>query len=126
MASSEKENIAVCPQGFLRSWGLGFNLRAELPGNEETGGGLGPCSTFSSAPSLGLSLAQLAERLLWKRPFSPGRRTDTRAGWACPLYSLALSVAVVLRIYTELNNALVSSDAAGSKPYPSGWSSLLG
>lgn len=81
-----KKILPSAHKGFSEAGGLGLDLRAELPGNEGgQAGGLGPlCGTFSSAPSLGLSLAQLAERLLWKRALSvlAGEQIPEQAGRA--------------------------------------------
>ena len=81
-----KRILPSAHKGFSEAGGLGLDLWAELPGN---GGGRargpGPrllCS--SSAPSLGLSFAPLAGRLLWKRALSllAGEQMPEQAGRA--------------------------------------------
>ena len=125
----EKENIAVCPQGFLRSRGPGFGLVGGIAW-EWRGMGKGawaPLLCSSSAPSLGLTFAPLAGRasLVEACPFGPGRRTNARAGWAGLLF-LALSVAVVLKIYTGSKTAPLSPVMPWAvEPYPSWMASPL-
>ena len=123
-----KKILLSAHKGFSEAGGLGLDLWAELPGNGwGQAGGLGTlCGTFSSAPSLGLSLAQLAERLLWKRALSV-LAGEQIPGWVCLLF-LALSVAVVLKIYMGSKTMPLSPAMPQAvEPYPS-WmvSPLLG
>lgn len=116
-----KKILPSAHKGFSEAGGLGLDLWAELPGNGGgQAGGLGPlCGTFTRTAGR----ASLVEAC----PFGPGRRTDTRAGWAWLLF-LALSVAVVLRIYTGSKTMPLSPAMPQAvKPYPSGMvSPLLG
>lgn len=114
----EKENIAVCPQGFLRSWGSGFGLVGRIAwGCRGTGkGAWAPSAVPSPQPPPwgchshswpGVSCGSVPFRS-WQE-----KKCQSRLGMSS-ISGLECSCGFK-DLHGQQNNTLVPSDATGSR-----------